>query len=244
MNSSMTTSHPICNTHVLLQPILLLALVMLPHIRVGADLYYEQVSTLTPIGTEPQGTATLRLKVYVRPRMVRAEDTSTGKIVICRLDKGVIWGVNEADKTYTELTIKQLKEDWQKAQRTAGIQPPPKSAIRVVEEEREETICGYQCKKSTLFVGDEPIMHVWHTPEIEAPEKEDLYEYTKCLGKFPETVLEQARALSGFPLKVRAVETIGAGKVEAYREVVLIKFDTVNPKLFEIPEGFKKAEIK
>jgi hypothetical protein len=220
----------------------LLLLATPPPLR--ADLYYEQVSSLKPVGQEDQPAATMKLKVYVRHRMVRAEDTGSKKIIIARLDKGLIWGINQADKTYSELTIKELADNWQEARRSAGVDEPAKSAIRLEEAPKEETVSGYPCRKFTLLLDGQPVMQTWNTPSIDAPEKADLYDYTRALGEFPKAILEKTRSLPGFPLRVEAIKTIGAGKVETFREIVLIQFDPVDPKLFELPEGFKKVEVK
>jgi hypothetical protein len=204
-----------------------------------ADLYYEQISWLKPAGSEEQPPST-RMKVYVRSRMVRAEDTGAGKTIITRMDKGVIWGLNEANKTYTEITFKE----WQQARQSAGADRDAKSAITVEEAKEEETLCGHPCRKFTLFADGQPVMYLWNAAALDIPEKTDLYDYVKCLGKFPKALLDKARNVPGFPLRVKAIESIGSEKVEIFREITMIRLDPVDPKLFEVPNDFKKVEVE
>jgi hypothetical protein len=181
------------------------------------------------------------MKVHVRSRMVRAEDIGAGKTIITRLDKGVIWGLNEVDKTYTEITL----EEWQKAQQSAGGDLDAKLAITVEEDKaEEETLCGHPCRKFTLSCDGEPVLRLWSATALDIPEKTDLYDYAKALARFSKALLEKARHVPGFPLRVRAIETIGAGKVEIFREITTIRRDPVDPSLFEIPKDFKKLAVE
>jgi hypothetical protein len=103
---------------------------------------------------------------------------------------------------------------------------------------------GYNCRKFTLLADGQPLMHLWNTLALDVPEKDDLYEYKQILGAFPKSLIDKARSLPGFPLRVKAVENIGAGKVEAFREIVTVRMEPVDPSLFELPEGFKKVEVE
>jgi hypothetical protein len=176
--------------------------------------------------------------------MVRAEDTEARKVIIARLDKGLIWGINEADGSYSEVAIKQLVDDWKEAQRDAGVTKPANAAATIEEGRTEETIAGYPCRKYTLIVDGQPLLQTWNTTALDVPEKEDLYDYIQARGGLPKAILDKARALPGFPLRVRDVENIGAQKVEAFREITLIKSEPADAKLFELPEGLKRIEIK
>ena len=221
----------------------LLVGLLLPHFPLQADLYYEQVSSLKPVGAEGQAPSTMKSKVYVRHRMVRAEDVNAKKVIIVRLDKGIIWGLNQNDKTFTELTIKQLENDWQRARRSAGVTEDPKLSV-TVQEDGEEVVNGYNCRKFTLLADGQPVMHLWNTTALDVPEKDDLYDYKQILGAFPKALIDKARSLPGFPLRVKAVENIGAGKVETFREIVTVRMEPLDPSLFELPEGFKKVEVE
>ena len=235
---------PTCARHLSLTQLatlVLAAVVLLTPSTTRADLYYELVSSLTPAGQEGQEGPTRKLKVYVRHRMVRAEDTEARKIIIARLDKGLIWGINETDGTYSEVTIKELADDSKEAQRDTGAS---KAAVTVEEGRTEETIAGYPCRKYTLIMDGQPLLHTWNTAALDVPEKKDLYDYIQARGGFPKALLDKARGLPGFPLRVRDVENIGTQKVAAFREITLIKFDPVDAKLFELPQGLKKIEVK
>jgi len=243
----MPATRPTCARHLSLTrlaTLVLAAVVLLPPSTIRADLYYELVSSLTPVGQEGQEGPTRKLKVYVRHRMVRAEDIEARKVIIARLDKGLIWGINEADGTYSEVPIKELGDDWKEAQRDAGENKPAKAAVTVEEGSTEETIAGYPCRKYTLIMDGQPLLHTWNTTAIDVPEKKDLYDYIQARGGFPKALLDKARGLPGFPLRVRDVENIGTQKVAAFREITLIKFDPVDAKLFELPQGLKQIEVK
>ncbi len=211
---------------------------------VAADLFYEQVSSLRAV--EQQGTAAskIRMKVYVRGRMVRAEDVDSKRVVIARLDKSVIWGINPDEKTYTELSIRDLADDVHDARRSAGVTETSKAHIAVSGSEEMEDVAGYACRKSVLSANNEPVMHTWNTLSLEIPEKAVLFDFSLALGEFPKALIDTARALPGFPMRMKAIKAIGVGKFEAFREVVAIKLDPLDPKMFELPAGLTKVDIK
>jgi hypothetical protein len=80
------------------------------------------------------------------------------RVVITRLDKGVVWTLDPANQTYTEAPIARYLEP--AAEGGNGRQAPPpqeKSSIRVVGADfsvkatgQENTIAGFPCKQSVM----------------------------------------------------------------------------------------------
>jgi len=80
------------------------------------------------------------------------------RITITRLDKGVVWTLDPAARTYTEVPIARYQGEAAES-RGAREAPPPKekSTVRVVDADfsvkatgEEKTIAGFPCKQSIL----------------------------------------------------------------------------------------------
>ena len=112
---------------------------------------------------------------WISPQAKRTEGTSSVKggvigafaklgrgnkerITITRLDKGVVWTLDPASKTYTEEPIARFQEGAAEGRRGREAQQPrEKSTMRVVDADfsvkvtgEEKTIAGFACKQSIM----------------------------------------------------------------------------------------------
>jgi len=108
-------------------------------------------------------------KIYNQGAKSRKEPYHTDKVVICRRDKGVIWILNPADKTYQEIPRGSAGAgayDIDAAVQGAGLGQYPFTKALVGQEE----INGYLCDKYSLAFGgsDAPVdtMSVWFAKKL------------------------------------------------------------------------------
>jgi len=215
---------------------LLLAAVCLSASICRADLFYEQICQLNPVGAnQPQEPK--RMRVYVRKQMVRVEDLSSDRVIIVRLDKGIIWAIDNASRTYREIGLKELSEEWRAARKAAGIDESG-GEVEVKRGDDDRKIISYPCKHYRILEGGKVVLELWVAESLDVPEKNDLYDYSERLGEFSPAVLEAARRIKGFPLRMKAVKYVGAARVSAFREVTSLNRDRIPEGKFEIPEGY------
>jgi len=208
----------------------------------AGDIYYEQVCQLTAAGQSGPVPEPKRMRVYVSKGKVRVEDLSASKTVIVRLDKGVIWGMDEKDKTYTEVSLKEFSEQWRAQRERAGVDEKGGK----VETERgkdNRIVAGYECAHYIIREAGRPVLEVWCTEELDVPEKKDLFDYSERLGEFSRNVLSAARKLKGFPMRMKATKYVGASRVEVFRELLLLEQEPVDPAKFEVPEDYHKLSV-
>lgn len=226
-------------------------------------LYTESSSSGGPLGDK------VRLaKSYMMPKMYRHEGDD-GQAVIIRLDREKFYMVNPAEKTYSEMTFKEMEEgmkkagaqmDKRKAEMQEKMKDMPEEQRKMVEkmmgpmggaagkEEKvdvtgpgeKKTIVGYTCAKYTASSGGKDLLTMWTSKDVKGFE---------AIRNDWEEISKRMVALN--PMG-------GKGIVEAFRKIEgfplqteMMGVTTVVTKIekrstpasqFDIPEGFTKTE--
>ncbi len=138
-------------------------------------------------------------QMYMAPKKMKSIDLNTqgNSVMIVRLDKEVMWQLNPAKKTYSEVTFAQLEQmvgkmgakmDDAMAKMQKELEGLPPEQRKVVEEMMKgkmpgmaagggtvtvrntgerQTISGFPCVKYVAMRGDDQLMALWTTRSVQ-----------------------------------------------------------------------------
>lgn len=142
-------------------------------------------------------------QMYMAPKKMKTVDVNTqgNSVMIVRLDKEVMWQLNPAKKTYSEITFAQLEQmvgkmgakmDAAMAKMQKELEGLPPDQRKMVEEMMKgkmpgmgggdapvtvrntgdrQTISGFPCVKYVAMRGDEQLMTLWTTRSVQGFEE-------------------------------------------------------------------------
>lgn len=257
-----------------------ISMVLIIFRTVTADVIYEEsMKHILPMMGEIETQST----IYVKADKGKIESISKMKApvpgmtqpqemistVITRLDKKLIWILNEDAKTYTEVNFsktKELMEENYPEEEPGGV--PFK--VEVTRLEEKQKIEGYDCEKVRISINFEDeeegktydyIADLWLAKEKGLLEeildfKHKMEEFSSrdegmMSGMVPGGMevmakyQEKLKDLKGFPI-VSEITIQAEGKEEPVmnqqRRIKNIRRAKLKDSEFEIPEGFKKLE--
>jgi hypothetical protein len=238
--------------------ILITLTVIVAGITVSQGLYWESL-TKVPManGKEINSSSCYRTQMF--------KQSSENSASIFRLDKKMMYMVDNQKKEYSEMTFSELEAYAKKANKQLeGMSeqlknmPPEQrkamekmmgsmglggqaSKIDVIKTGEKKTICGYSCVKYTMNENGKEVGSVWTTtgvPGYDAMQK-DMKEFSQRMAaQMPKAkeMMEAFKKVEGFP-----VETTMAGITTT---VTKIEKKTVAASEFEVPAGYKKVAPK
>jgi hypothetical protein len=169
--------------------------------------------------------------------------------VIYRLDTGKIITLNHQKKTYTELTLAQARERFEKAMsaqqaamRRLGMNA---GTVSITKIGPGETIAGYATEryatKTPMTQGE-----VWVAPALEAPPAYYDIHAAGQTGVMDQIVKEmREKQVRGYLLKTVGTANMPMMKGMAFTQVATsVEKGPIPPSTFEPPAGYRKVEVR
>jgi hypothetical protein len=204
-------------------------------------LYFEQ-TTIVYMNGEPAGPG-VRTRAWHSGHALRLEsaDTAGGPSLVLRLDLDRAWRLDPDEKVAVELDTKRLRARSQADAALAGslIGAGEPGAVRTRPAGGSRTLAGHACRGFRLS-GPSVDMVLWVAEDLPVGVDAfaDFLEWSgasRSLGG----LLDEIRALPGFPLQTRTrVEALGEVR-ETVSTVTRIEVGPQPEERFEVPEGWR-----
>jgi hypothetical protein len=247
------------------QIIMVISIVLMSFsITVGQSLVWESTTIVPAIGNKKIISTS-----YYRPHMFR--QGSENSMIIFRIDKEVMYQVNNLKKEYSEMTFAELeaytkkssaKLDGQMAEMKKQLEKMPpeqrkamekmmgnqamvgtsQGTIEVLKTAEKKTISGYVCVKFALQEDGKETGSVWTTTAI--PDFKNIQKEFKDFGqRMAAQMPAKGGQLAAAMAKIDGfpIQTTIAGITTT---VTKIEKKSVAESEFEVPSGFKKVEQK
>lgn len=205
-------------------------------------------------------TVPRRERVSIQGANVRIEDLDLAEAWILRVDKGVLWYVDERAGTYAEVPFDLVRQ-----RRLELVEQIQDCAKRVTDKDlsaryqemlmqlgafdgapettatgEKADIAGRACERVTVKVGRTPVMDALMAPCPGAAE------YWTALGRidaFSPAVAEALAKEARFPMKGKTRMTFLLARVERTEEVSKVEERPCEARLFDLPAGLTKFEL-
>ena len=222
--------------------IVLLLLMIVPDVKAQFEGEMNLKTTRTVRGTPMNALVNVLMKGEMLNLKVK-DESEIGKdaSIIYRGDKKSLWVVNDKEKNYFEIPMKDSDEE-ETPERTKN--PHGKTdKVNVEKTGKTATILGYPCEEYIIQQGDEA-KDLWATTKLG-----DVYEgFMKSFGQLARrrpgamgnTLESEVMKLKIFPLKST---TTTKGVVTSTEEITKIEKRTLAASLFEAPPGYKKQSF-
>ncbi len=218
----------------------------------ASDLTIHQIENTTGGRGGPR---TVTSTTYVSGNALK-RTASDGTDVILRLDAQKMILVDNAKKTYSEITFQQMDEAMSKASAAMTNMPPEAMAqmrkmmgnmaseVTVTDTHTGETIAGYTTEK--YLVKGPMDMEIWAAPALKVPPQ--LYDAIKLrLPRNPMfdfgKLYDEMKKINGWPVK--QVTTMKMMGMESRTESVVtaVEKGAITKTTFDAPAGYKKVEF-
>ncbi len=216
------------------------------------DLTLHETTTTSGMPGQPQKNITTIN--YFSGNSIK-HSSSDGNDTIIRIGEGKILSVDNNTKTYTEITVQQLNDMFDKMNASMGKDAEQLEAVRkmmgqtaavtVTKQGPGETIAGYATEKY-LVTG--PVqMEIWAAPELKIPA---LY-YDAIKMSIPRNpvfdmskMFDEMKKISGMTLK--SVTTIKLLNMEMKTTAVVTSVEkgAIPPSTFAVPADYKQVSPK
>jgi hypothetical protein len=188
-------------------------------------------------------------------------DQNADTAIIVRLDKNVVYYVNNKKKQYSEISLDAINKVFDTAS-TAKDQPasqqemPAMMAGMMKMMKMEATVTpGAQQKKigawnCTQYTVAQTIMmstsnsEIWATSDI----KIDPEFYAKFLSapmfkmQGSEKIIAEMKKIKGVPVQINSTATVMNSEIKSSEELLDVSETNAAADLFEIPKGYKKVK--
>lgn len=235
---------------------------------VAASVFAQGLYTESSSSGGPLGDKVRLAKAYMMPKMYR-HDGDDGQAIIIRLDKERFYMVNPAEKTYSEMTFKEMEEgmkqageqmDKRRAEMEEKMKDMPEEQRKMIEKmmgpvgggkgkaetvevtgsREKKTIIGYVCTRYTAASDGKEILSMWTSKDVKG--------FEAMRGDWEE-----------FSKRMVGLSPVGGkGIAEAFSKIQgfplqteMMGMTTVVTKVerrstpasqFEIPEGYTKTD--
>lgn len=214
----------------------------------------------------------MRVVLYVEPGRLRAETQSAEgeSILIFRADRQLVWVIQPAQKSYTEMTeadmarvagqmqamLKDLPPDQrammeQMMKRQSGAGKAPQISVKRVGA---EAVGKFDATKYEVWSDGGRVADVWAAPlaqvNVQPAEHETFLQFTRFMEKLTQAVgsagssgdwTRHAAAIEGFPVKSVSYES--TGKPANEQQVVRAERQAVGDDKFQVPPGMRKMQM-
>ncbi len=210
----------------------LLLLILLPILSARSQ--FEGFVESANVTTDDSGTPQrFRMTIWVKGNMARVVISAAGSVpastIISRRDKGVVWILDEKEKTYQE--IRELEE---------RDRPEPATETAVQNTGKTRIILGHRCEQILIESG-EARTEIWATRDLKdlaAAMARGLGQRGRMSASGWNTELSRQGL---FPLAAR---TKLGGTILESSEVVEITPEVLALELFAVPAEYKKQGIR
>jgi len=203
---------------------------------------------------------------FFMPKMVKTV-ADNGEVMILRVDKKMIYTVNEKEKQYSETSFDEVDSLMAKmADDTKTVSDKMKDQLKNVPEAQrkmmeqmlggaekeapavtkntgeQKNIAGYNCTKYIIMQGEKELVTVWATQDIKefAGMRKDFEEFSKrMMGRMPGmgAAAEELVKLQGFAMETQ----YGTMMTQS---VTSMEKRTTPASEYEVPSGYTKTKSK
>ena len=226
------------NRHVLYTVFLLSWCVSFAHAQFEGTI--EMKMTMSDNGKTQEMLYDISFKDNMTAMMSKAKDKDMmmpGKMIY-RGDKQVMWMINDEEKSYLEISLKDQDgmEDEEEKEMT-------KDRPKIRKTGKTQTILGYSCDE-WIEEDDNEVTSIWGTPKLG-----NIYEsFTKSFsGMSGGKARKESKGWENemfsnkvFPLKVVVSEK---GKVKHSQEVTKIEAKKIPASMFNVPKDYEKQSL-
>lgn len=184
-----------------------------------------------------------------------------GPVAILRLDRKVLWQLDDSKKTYLQVTFgevaqsvqevrdllaRSLKEDKlaperRRALETAFGMRQPKVEVKV--DPKTVELLGHKCRHVSYYEDGELRIEEWAAEDLVIPC--DMSEVRALTGDFSPGLLKELKGRRSFALKSRIYGRLPMPNIPRVSQIEVTKLETpekLDASLFEVPPGYKPAQ--
>jgi GLPGLI family protein len=229
-------------------------------------LYWESTTTGLPAGMKDRQS-----KFYYMPKMIKETSTGTDDATVFRLDKQMIYLVNDKEKTYSTTTFDQLEtsmkgvssqmdkhmaeiqkkmeslppEQRKMMEQMMGNKMPGKTStakVDVKDTGEKKTIGGYACTKYEISQDGKRLFTIWTTKEMKGFDS-----MKKDMEEFGQSMAAM------MPMNGKAyaegMKTVEGFPIQTELGTMTMTVTKTEKRLtpsseFEIPDGYKEVKSK
>jgi hypothetical protein len=215
-------------------------LALLPLAGTPAGVYFEQVTHSGPAGG-PSGAGVVSRVWYAGRKMrLEAGGSASDSALILRLDRGLAYRLDAANRTATTLDLERLRAHAQLDAALAGdLMGGGSDTARTSPLPSERRIAGHTCRGFQIAAGA-TVLHVYVARDlplgVEAfAEFLDWSGAGSALGGLGEEI----RKLPGFPLETRSRVTVHGVDQQTVTTITRLELGPQPDAVFEPPAGFR-----
>lgn len=228
--------------------------------------YWEQQTTRVSTMPMQPPKVTESEKTFYKPRKFKIMNLTTGKTTIIRMDKELMWTVDNNNKTYTEVTFAQMQDAMQSTrsalkEEMKDMSPEEQKAMEqlmgkklgpmfgeeatldlsIERTGKQKTIMDYDCEQVILKLNTKPVMEMWLTDKYTMGT--DFFELYQRMGLIKGKFNEEAKKVQGLPLASKVKIDIGMGKIESESLVTKLVATAVSNSEFEVLKDYTKKKM-
>ena len=201
-------------------------------------------------------------QVFFKADKMKTVDLNTGDMMILRLDKELMWNVNKAKGTYTEVKFSEVQSGMKEMQAemkkmsaeerkmmkkmmggkmNSIMGEEGKMNISIKKTGERKTIGGFKCKKYVYYLDNDPMVDFWMTDKYQLGS--EFVEVYQKMGMFKGNITEESKKMKGFPIQTHSKIETGMGKFESVVTVTKITPKSISNSEFNLPKGLKKQSM-
>lgn len=205
----------------------------------GADVCFEQTTVVGSGGRADGAGVASRVCHSGRKMRLEAAGAPGGTAFVLRLDEGRAFRLEPERKRAVVIDADRLRAQARTDLSMAGdLMGLANARPRTTPLTRGLTVAGYACKGFRITAGN-TIYDLYVTSQVplNVDTFADFLEWTGARDSLG-TILDQIRALPGFPLETRSRVTVMGEVQETRTSVTKVTIGPVSSKLFEVPAGW------
>lgn len=205
-------------------------------------------------------------KAYYKIGKMKIANLTTGNIIIIRLDKELMWTIDEKNKSYTEMTFADMERSMDEAKSAMkdemkDMDPEQRkmmeklmgkklgsalgsgdgAEITVKQTGKKKKILDYDCEQIIMYLNNQQLMEMWMTDKYDlGSEFLKLYER---MGFLKGKLSEDAKKIRGISILSKASFDTGMGKIDTETKVTKIESTSVSDSEFDVPKGYAKKKM-
>lgn len=205
-------------------------------------------------------------KAYYKTGKMKIANLTTGKHIIIRLDKELMWNVDDKSKSYTEVTFAEMERSMDEAKsamkdQMKDMDPEERkmmeklmgkklgsafgsgegTEITVKQTGKRKKILDYDCEQVIMYLNNQQLMEMWMTDKYDlGSEFLKLYER---MGFLKGKLSEEAKKIRGISVLSKASFDSGMGKIDTETKVTKIEATSVSDSEFDVPKGYAKKKM-
>jgi hypothetical protein len=206
----------------------------------GADVCFEQTTVVGSGGRADGAGVATRVCHSGRKMRLEAAGNPGGPAFVLRLDEGRAFRLDPERKRAVLIDADRLRAQARTDLSMAGdLMGLANARPRTTPLARGRTVAGYACQGFRITAGTTIFdLYVTQAVPLKVDAFADFLEWTGARVSLG-TILEQIRALPGFPLETRSRVSVMGETQETRTSVTKVTVGPVAAKLFEVPAGWE-----